>query len=65
MENIRLQKRVEDLENALKRIKLGLESIQNIDNSCIEHLSFQDGFNHAARLCKSVADIQIDGNLCL
>ena len=64
MENIRLQQRVEDLENALKRIKSGLESIQKIDNSHINQLTFQDGFKHATNLCKSIADLNIDAYLC-
>lgn len=64
MENIRLQQRVDDLENALIKIKHAMEDIQKMDNSHINALSFQDGFKHAANLATGVAGVYVDAVLC-
>jgi len=63
MENIRLQQRVEDLEKALARIQSAIDDVSKTDISFVNYLSFQDGFKHAADMCKSVTNIHINGVL--
>jgi len=60
MENIRLQQRVEDLENSLKNIKISVYGIKKMDVSSISKLSFEEGFNHAMAMVNSSISVLID-----